>query len=360
MGTKHHYVPRFYLQRFACDPDAKRINVFNLSRRELFSAGSLKDQCYRDRFYGPDHIETGISKSERRWGVVLSEIVGSQRLPKASSANHDQLLFFIAVQMLRTAKAADEYVKVGELMAKVASRGNQDIEKRLLNQTKPLPAVFGPLSGAGRAMHMMDDLAARLIRSPEPAFLTSDHPAIRYNAYMEGLKDVGTTGLVQRGLLIFVPISVYLTLMLFDSYVYTVPNHRSRLLEGTASDVRQLNLLQAVFAPSNLFVPNGFDRGACCSLVDEVQAERSAMGPQVREFAEDGNPNRSLLVTFSVMPSIALNLSFLKISRQAGRVPLWDRMNLWRRSREELDQFASPYDAPVPFGKSTRFSRRLQ
>jgi hypothetical protein len=62
-NKKYHYVPRFYLKRLSSD--GKSINLWNLpNRREVLNA-NLKNQCYRNYFYGKEReVETALGEVE--------------------------------------------------------------------------------------------------------------------------------------------------------------------------------------------------------------------------------------------------------------------------------------------------------
>ena len=55
-NKRQHYVPKSVLRRFACDldrdPEPRQINLVNISRLKIVREASLKEQCYRDYFYG--------------------------------------------------------------------------------------------------------------------------------------------------------------------------------------------------------------------------------------------------------------------------------------------------------------------
>ena len=68
----------------------------------------------------------------------------------------------------------------------------------------------------------ISDLKVHLVWSPHQVFLTSDNPIFKYNQYCEGVRFSGVTGGGSRGLQIFVPLSPYLHLILYDDRTYRV------------------------------------------------------------------------------------------------------------------------------------------
>lgn len=97
----HHYVPRFYLEKFASKPD--RINICNLRTLDFYQDGSLRDQCYRKKLHGQtDELEDTLQEIEGLVAPTLRAIVETSRIPKLNSADREKLLFFIALQSSRT------------------------------------------------------------------------------------------------------------------------------------------------------------------------------------------------------------------------------------------------------------------
>ena len=63
-NKKHHFVPKFYLTNFS--PTAGRsINIYNIPSDRNIINGSLKNQCYVNRFYGENsRVEYALSLIE--------------------------------------------------------------------------------------------------------------------------------------------------------------------------------------------------------------------------------------------------------------------------------------------------------
>jgi len=241
--TKHHYVPRFYLKRFASQP--KRINVYNLETNVLIRDASLKGQCQRPRFYGTsDDVENDLMKLETIVSPAIGHIIEQSQPPKIASLQHSYLLLFAAFQLSRTPMAADAmsggYNKLIDLVnANMPSSANQAGGPRMERDF----AVRESLNNASLVAECWADLEVHLILNTcEETFFTSDNPLVLYNKYCEGLKGFGTTGATKRGLQVFVPISPYHLVLLYDKHIYKVGDKHSRLIRiGDLNYIRALN-----------------------------------------------------------------------------------------------------------------------
>jgi hypothetical protein len=100
LSKRHHFLPQFYLRRFASQP--KRITVFNLRRRALITGASIRDQCYKRRFHVHQELEDGLSALESDFAPLVDAIVSKGSVPRRESPQHASLLHFVALQMLRT------------------------------------------------------------------------------------------------------------------------------------------------------------------------------------------------------------------------------------------------------------------
>ena len=72
-NKKQHYVPQFYLRRYS--KDGKSINIWNISNEKKIESANLKNQCYRNYFYGKDKaFEESLSYIEGQAARILHTI----------------------------------------------------------------------------------------------------------------------------------------------------------------------------------------------------------------------------------------------------------------------------------------------
>jgi hypothetical protein len=328
-NRKHHFVPQFYLRAFNSAP--KRINIYNLTQGREIEGASLRDQCYKHRFYGKtDDLEKHLAYMEGMIAPVLQAIQRDIDLPKPGSEARDLIVVFVALQLLRTSIAAEKINAQTDKMMKQVYRDDPRLAGVDLDAVKVgfKDAVLISLNGLIHMIYALRDLKTHLICADDTQFfLTSDNPIFKYNKYCEGARGTGTTGAAMRGFQVFVPLSPKVLLMLYDSTVYKVGQPQSDISYRVSNeDIAALNILQVVNAERNLFFSDWRDLSYIRKLVQKGTRFRNKDLVQVEEFVEVGNAETSSLIhSYEPMVNLQLNLSFLSIKRNARRVPLYER-----------------------------------
>jgi hypothetical protein len=337
---KHHFVPRFYLNAFSSAP--RRIHVYNLDRESAIEDVSLRDQCYRRRFYGEtDEIEDWLAQAERQASQVIHSIVKKQALPPNGSAEYSWLIAFVALQLQRTTAAARRIDLGADKLWKTVLAHDPRVAQLDLDQIRI--GVDQPILVALHALRLLmwgfEDLETQLVRAPVGQFfLASDNPVFRYNQYCEGVAGIGVLGALSRGLQIFLPLSPRLTIMLYDKDVYKAGRKGKRISRNVPpSDVGSLNLLQVVGAHQNIYFSDWSHLAHVQALVRRGIQYRSSEPVHVQEFFEEGDEEQSsLLHLYEDVPDLGLRLSFVRIRRHPLRVPKFDRVRLVRKEIPEL------------------------
>lgn len=340
--SRHHYVPRFYLRDFASKP--RRINILNLRTGNFHRDGSLRDQCFRPKFYGDsDEIENQLMNIESIVIRSLSRIKTRHILPEALSADHKEILIFVALQILRTSVAAESMAEgMNKMVDLLAPRD------RTINQNEPQyivdakETVLLSIENYLLVARCLDDLGMLLIvNKTEVGFVTSDNPVVQYNQYLEGLK-MGTTGALRRGLQLFLPLSPELMILLYDKVVYKAGNKHSSLLELTnVKDLVTLNLLQIVNAEKVVLFSNWNDIPAIEEITRSSRRYRKSDLAKVEEFVSEHNQHDSLLKIYPVPLDIKLSLSFMRLRRRVQPI------KKTRRALEFRKDIRPEGDAPV-------------
>ena len=354
--NKHHFVPRFYLAAFQSAP--RRINVLGVSTSFEIRDASLRNQCYRRKFYGKgDEIEDALAVVEGHAAGVLKAIQSAEMLPSEDSEEHRTLLAFIAFQLLRTTAVAD---RINTFIDKTTKQAHSD-DPRITSEDLEA-AHFGfddpVLFALGNVPHMLmaiSDLQSHLAVSSEAAFLTSDNPAFKYNQYCEDIDYRGTTGPLCRGFQIFLPLTPKLCLVLYDGKVYGVPGkeRRSRRSAARPSDVDFVNSMQLVSADQNVYFSDWQRIQELRLLLARIRQHRDVDRTVVQEYGHDTDPSRSLLHTFERTPCLKLRLSFLDLRWRARCVSLGDRANSYRKQLPMPPEpgLPDPYRAPATFSR---------
>lgn len=354
--ARHHFVPRFYLSAFESAP--RRVNLYNVRNNLAIRDASLKDQCYRRRFYGPDEsVEQALGTLEDHAARVLRDIRSRRTLPAQGTEGHLVVCAFVASQLLRTTIAAR---RVNAQVDKVWKQAYADDPRLSEVDIDTLQVGYGDpvlasLVNLGPYLEAILDLKAHLIAARRGAFLTSDNPAFKYNQYCEGIDYAGTTGALCLGFQIFMPLEPTLALVLFDSTTYTTSiwDRWGRRSAATPSDVQALNAMQFISADEHVYFSDWASLERVRGLATDTAQHRLADPTVVVEYGQDYDPSRSLLHTFERTPCVGLRLSFLSLKRSARAVPLDDRI---RRHRREFALPATPPPAHLR-GRTVTFSR---
>ena len=239
---KQHFVPRFYLKNFSLNSAGKALSIFNLSNSKSISNGNLKDQAYKNYFYGRDLIiENALSESEGIAANILRSIINQNSI-SVSSQDRYYLLEFTIVLSERTACTADQLDEFADKFIKaiISKDPNAPIGINEVSFSLKQPTQIA-LYRAAISLPVVFDLSCKLlVNRTQIPFITSDHPVVLYNQLNES-----NIGLACKGLEIFFPISPHHLIIFFDRDVYKV-GHKSNISIDIDknTDVEALNLLR--------------------------------------------------------------------------------------------------------------------
>ncbi len=258
-NKKHHYVPRFYLKRFS--KGGKSISLWNIARGRLVLSANLKNQCYKDYFYGKElEVEDALSQTEANTAEIFRKIDAWDCPPPYGSSDHFLLMFYVITQHGRTAYAVDAINEMTDKMTKHAFKHKFEEEGLDPNQfTIGLKDAARRVLGLTASnLPLLLDLDYKLLINNTPVdFVTSDNPVIFYNQLLEFRTFGSNTGLASKGLQIFLPLDSKKQLFFYDRDVYRVGSKKSPVVDVTQPmDVYQLNTLQMCSASENIYFEN--------------------------------------------------------------------------------------------------------
>ncbi len=322
-----HYVPQFYLKLFS--DDKKTVNLFNIELNKPIPGVSIKDQCSKPYFYGKDlQQEKAFEKLEDAVAKTIASILETGNLPDKRSEEYVVLLFHILSQHNRTKHTGEEYNEQTNKILKIMARDRPEVLSALENWrvvAKKPTAI--PLYGVPTALVFAIDLDIKFVRnrSKEP-FITSDHPVVYYNQYMENCKTESCTGTGSRGLQIFFPISPYAMLHLYDSDVYKVGSSKDGFCEiYSDAESRKMNELQWLHALENVYYSNEVSRDSILSQAKRSVGRRHVDLADVEEQVHPTDENRSLITFRKIDLKTRLQPSFIKVKKSMKRIPLAER-----------------------------------
>jgi hypothetical protein len=271
--------------------DEKRIGMFNIPNDKFIMSTAIRDQGHENHFYGEQEIEKALCDLEGVASRIIAAAVEHETLPARSSDGHHELLMFTIFQAVRTRLAADE---TNECIEKFVKRLASDVTPPKENMDElSIKLTNAPAYNLGLAAlsyPIVIDLRYKLLcnRTSIP-FVTSDHPVVLYNQFMENRHPHGSsTGLASKGLLLFMPLSPRYTLVFFDPWAYKVGGRKltSQRVDVTdVKDVQSLNLLQAVNANRHLFFNQQVKENEVRTLVARATKFRRLEKSQLKEYS---------------------------------------------------------------------------
>jgi len=285
-NKKQHYVPKFILRNFACDVDLKQINILNIQRRKVILRASLKDQCYRDYFYGKSlEAEKALGALEGQFAKLVRSIA---RLNTIQHLGRMDIAYMIALQRGRTLTVERQFNEQSEKIARLALHGR--VSEDALRKVRITVKNAASMLVAQTLLHapVIFDLEQLLLvnRSVTP-FVISDNPVVTTNWFGRmRLKNRGALiGLGNAGLQIYMPLSPTHALLLHDSGVYYTEDDSSAIELAKSSDIMKLNVLQWSNAEKNIYFPPSLKESQLDEIMN-VARESSASNFQRFDYVD--------------------------------------------------------------------------
>jgi hypothetical protein len=330
---KQHYIPRFYLKSFSLNDSGNAIRIFNLASSKFIPSGNLKNQAYKNYFYGRDlKIENALGILEGAAAKVIRNILAKNSVISKESQDYSTLLAFVISLSVRTPYQVEQLNEFTDKLVKVTlskeSFALPGLDNVRFVMTNPIQVS---LSSAALHLPLVLDLSLKVIinKTHEP-FITSDHPVVLYNQFLEPRKKYGSnTGLACKGLEIFLPISPRHLLVLFDHDVYKVGNRNDVVIDVTdVADVKALNLLQCINANENLYFNQEISEAQIRHLVNYAIRRRRETKANIDEYAgsKTDEEMRFLLHMYRSEVKCSLSLSFIHLLKKAKHYTLGDKV----------------------------------
>lgn len=251
-NKNQHFVPKAYLKPFGND-DQRSINLYAFGPDRCVEGASIKGQCSRNYFYGTETLfDDFITHFEGRYGRTISRLRQNEILESDIAA----LFSFFVLQYLRTPHQLAQRRQMFEAFRNTVIGGKplhevHDEAKRPFDTRREMQEQ---IYVAAKASDMLHDLRpVLLINRTKVPFITSDNPAcITNRLYTQRYHDE-TSGLIQSGAAIFLPLTPQLAFMGYDSDVF---QHFAIGIEHhiwNENDIGRLNELQAQLATETLY-----------------------------------------------------------------------------------------------------------
>ncbi|WP_262910047.1 DUF4238 domain-containing protein [Chryseobacterium gleum] len=323
-----HYIPRFYLRYFSFMKNLKQIGIYNVNTNFFKQDVPLKHQCSKDFIYGEDEkIENFLSKLEGEFDSCIKQIIFTEDLLKKNKEELHILLAFLVITEMRSLTSIENmksfHARVNSLDAEYnfPNLGHQRIVDIIFSVfLDVLPTVL--------------DLEYKLFKNEtKTAFISSDFPIAKYNLLFENLpKYFSSTGYRSKGLLVFIPINPFLTVVFYDKSTYKIGNKKDNVIPIVNKfEVDQLNLLQALNANEIVFFNELINKEYIHLLISKANKYNKPNIPHtykaklLKENGEEGE----IVVNKQNTVHIGLKISYIKIhsgSKKSSVDPL--RINL--------------------------------
>ncbi len=349
-SKNQHYVPKFYLRHFSVNANEKEIRLFNLRSEKFVPTASLKHQASSNFYYGKDgRIESQLSKLEGLQAQAVRELITTLDRPKYFSPRHAELLNFAISTDLRNPVRKQIYEQMTDGMLKKLLSIDPRIKDepgfaKAIEMVEIVPndSAIHSLTHIQSVVEITLDLHIKLLlNKTNVPFITSDNPVIRYNQFLETkTTSNSTTGYGLQGLQMFVPVNENIILHFYDEQIYYVGDRRKRnVLVDKASDVDQLNLLQAVNCFSNIYGGDRFTKEYANKLCQQAKVHPKFHNVH-QESAESTTGNGGEIITQTIdSVKTKLNLSFIFLSTFACRFPVIGNKIAMRKKAEEVRRF---------------------
>lgn len=233
--------------------------MFHIPKKIYLEAVNIEDQASKNFFYDIDNkIENPLADLEANCFSIIEKLDRDRLLPAAGSSEHSSLLYFISHLHSRTLKSSDLINEMTDKFSKIQfakifkdlGLNPQDYEVKQDRAT-----LSAMLIGFKSAEYLLDLEIKLLVNETSTPFITSDHPVIYWNQFLNRLKlCLGNKGLPFTGFQIFLPIGPKVCMIFFDKRVYKVGGKSDLEVRVTNSgDINQINALQFCNSNMNLY-----------------------------------------------------------------------------------------------------------
>ncbi len=310
------------LRHFSTDKEKKLINIFNADTKFYKSNCALKYQGQENHFYGEDgEIEDALAELENAVAPLINKIIHNNTIPQWGSEDSQHLFLFSMLLSYRTKNAVEQMNEVADKMfqeiKKLDSRFDdpkfENIHIALKN-----PAAFS-LGIVAKGIFKAYDLGLKLIvNKTSKKFITSDHPAVRYNQFLETRKHPGGhLGMFTKGLQLFFPISPECMLVYFDKWAYKIGNKKDIVIfTENENDIKQLNYLQIVNCTEIVYSNNAVKEFELSQFSDRAKTlriqDKTKLYEINRRYADNKGLEHIQYTQHGDNRKIKLNLTFIK------------------------------------------------
>lgn len=322
---KNHYVPKHLLREFSFNGNHKQIGVFNLNTGAFIEQAQLKNQAQENFFYGKDNdIEDWLSRLETDAAPVLKQITQISTIPKYLSKEYLNMFYYVMILGGRTKFVEKELNQLVDnnfqLLKRHDTRLNsiaKDVHLKIKNA-----ALLGIETVKNGVQCALDLKCKVIVNRTKIPFIISDHPVVKRNSFLLEKKfKFGKTGLLTKGLQIFLPISPTTLLIIYDNWCYKIGDKKSNAISITNSnDIDGLNMLQLLYCNETVYFNHNIDESYIKRLYNRVKDRRvkELISMELADrYSDSENMEHIIYRGQAVESCINLALSFIKLTKKA-------------------------------------------
>jgi len=339
-----HYVPKFYLRKFAlANTDRNLICLYNIATDRFIEKANIKNQASAPYYYGEDLIaENYLSDYEGIFAQTLKDIEEGKLPDRVTSdvevtaetftlsKEWSSLMYFVLITDLRNPVRKDQYEAMTDNLIKQMLREHPEFTNNMhiINQFKIVPANTPKeiLYYIESLIQILADLNYKLlVNHTTVPFITSDNPVVRYNQWLDKFNKRQTSGgYGSVGTQIFIPINDRLQIMVYDEDIYRIGKPKHQIVNVIHKrDINQLNVLQFLNSYSNVF---GNERMSAQYVQTIKDLARAFPKPNKVQTGSLGHIYRQTNTGLKTN----LSLSFSSFTQYALNFPFDDRMMYYR------------------------------
>lgn len=337
---KQHYVPKLYLKFFSNFNNRTHIGLFNLRTNLYIESASIDGQNQEDYFYGKESdIEDAFGDLETRTCNIIREIIQTCNLPPKDSDDYCMLLEYVMYQQNRTKLSAlkNENLlnQLTQLILKDRFVPTNEIAEIKIEYE--YPGLAG-LEIVPNLIKAVSDLKCKLlINKTKESFVTSDHPVVKWNQFLNQRKyPEPRTGLAMKGLKLFFPISPNIILVYYDSEIYSIGNEDIVVDIFNPKDVWILNFIQSISCNEVVFFNQEIYETYARRLLSERIEVDAKIISRIQDYCNANNctVNLNPIQIENLFLDQIENLSFIRLVPLANSVNFLKPNDYIRRSSQ--------------------------
>ena len=315
---KQHYVPKFYMKNFASSQN--NVSVYNIKSKKIISNIPFDSQCYKDYFYGKDHVlENEFAQKEIIWSNLFKKIIDNKKL---SDDDIIQLKRFAVYQRQRT-EAETEYHRAErkELLMKFAKdicskegiTHDSTIEKECYDYANESFSPIDSVAFSDNISDIIDDLECLIITyNTKNKLIFSDVPVISINQFHKF-----SIGYSCIGLIMMFPITPNKLVVIYDSKMYSKYKGNLYINLSNESEVKTLNILQFISAEKTIYAHNSED----FPFFNSDNWKQRSLNRDSKKIQSLGTPGNEIIQFGMRKTFYDCTLSFGKMNEKANKIP---------------------------------------